>query len=113
MPCGAVKFPQEVCMRGQIYADRCICGGSMVHNERKHNCFCERCGRPATTRYIVRFNQTTKRFTNYQQAAQFLNGLRFEMAKGTYDPRDYRADFPLGFRAQSEKMVRRPPNGCR
>lgn len=92
-------------MRGQIYADRCICGGSMVHNERKHNCFCERCGRPATTRYIVRFNQTTKRFTNYQQAAQFLNGLRFEMAKGTYDPRDYRADFPLGFRAQSEKWL--------
>ena len=52
-----------ICMKGNIYADKCSCGGKMTHNERKHNCFCSVCGAPAAKGYKVRFGrEITKRF---------------------------------------------------
>lgn len=95
-----------ICMKGNIYANKCTCGGKMIHNERKHNCFCSSCGTPACKGYIVRFGRDISvRFDNYQGAAQFLNGLRFKDAEGTLDIRDYKADQPLSFVKQSEKWL--------
>jgi integrase len=93
-------------MKGNIYAEKCSCGGKMVHYERRHNCFCSACGVPATKGYIVRFGaKISKRFNNYPQAAQFLTGLRFKESEGSLDPRDYRSDKPLSFVKQSEKWL--------
>ena len=92
-------------MRGKLYAEKCKCGGSMIHDERRHNLFCELCGAPAYKGYIVRFGKSTKRFKTYQLAAQCLSGWRYKEAEGTFDPRDYQKDFPLGFLSQSEKWL--------
>lgn len=73
----------------------------MVHNDRKHNCFCRDCGAPAAKGYIVRFGrEITNRFRTYPEAAQFLTGLRHEEGKGTLDKRDYQKDQPLSFQSQ-------------
>jgi integrase len=46
----------------------------------------------------VKFKKMTRRFGgDYSAAARFLNGLRFKWDEGTFDPRDYAADHPLGF----------------
>jgi len=96
-------------MKGNIYTNqKCpVCGSKMIHNERRNNCFCEACDVPASGGYFVRFGRDIcKRFkNNYPLAAQFLNGIRFETAKGTFDKRDYQKDFPLGFITQSEKWL--------
>jgi len=80
----------------------------MVHDERRNNCFCITCDIPASKGYYVRFGrEICKRFSNsYPAAAQFLNGLRFKTFEGTYDRRDYRKDYPLGFITQAEKYLK-------
>lgn len=48
--------------------------------------------------YIVRFGRgISKWFKHEQQAERFLNGLRYENDKGTYDERDYQKDRPMAF----------------
>ncbi len=97
----------SICMKGNIYADKCpCCGGKMVHEERKKNLFCSSCGAPAYKGYIVRFGrEISKRFDNYPEAAQFLSGLRFKESEGTLDARDYRAESPLLFKNQIDKWL--------
>jgi integrase len=45
----------------------------------------------------VKFKQTKKRFTNYQQAKRFLNALRYKVDEGEYDHRDFLGSQPMGF----------------
>lgn len=56
--------------------------------------------------FIVRFGRSiTKRFVDYLEAERFLNGLRYENDKGTFDIRDYRKDNPLGFENLANKWL--------
>lgn len=98
----------SICMKGNIYtSQKCpSCGGKMLHNDRKSNCFCIVCGIPASKGYMVRFGrEICKRFSSYAEAAQFLSGLRFKTAEGSYDRRDYQKENPLSFGQQSEKWL--------
>jgi integrase len=58
---------------------------------------------------FVRFGRDIKRRFpgNYEGASQFLNGLRFETGKGTFDKRDYQPSNPLSFSNLAEKWLER------
>lgn len=93
-------------MKGNIYANKCVCGGKMIHDKARHNCFCAECGAAAYKGYIVRFGrEISKRFSTYPAAARFLSGLRFKEDEGTLDVRDYRGDNPLAFKTQSARWL--------
>lgn len=49
------------------------------------------------SRYIVRFKSVWRRFNDKQAAERFLTGLRYKHDEGSFDPRDYQKDQPLGF----------------
>lgn len=53
--------------------------------------------------WILRFGKITRRFKDYGEAERYLTGLRFKTDEGSFDPRDYRQDQPLGFTNYSEK----------
>jgi hypothetical protein len=56
--------------------------------------------------YIVRFGRDiSKWFKHEEQAERFLNGLRYENDKGTYDKRDYQKNRPLAFLHLAEQYV--------
>jgi len=103
------KTLEGICMRGRIYSDqRCaVCGGKFMADEYRGGLFCKKHPEQvATGAFRVQFGrQTRRRFTVYEEAQRFLDGLRWEVDQGTYDPRDYRADYPLGFRKLSEKWL--------
>lgn len=88
-------------MRGRIYsAQRCPeCGGVSVHDHHPRGLFCKLPpNQKATGRFCIQFRRKTRRrFNNYLEAERFLDGLRWEVDQGTYDPRDYRTTNPLGF----------------
>jgi len=88
-------------MRGRIYSDqKCsLCGSSFLHDDRKRGLFCpHHPDQEATRQFKVRFGRgITKRFNNFQAAERFLDGLRYEVDKGSFDPRDYQAGNPLSF----------------
>ncbi len=58
-------------------------------------------------KFMVRFQNICRRFGGKAEAERFLTGLRYEMDKGTYDPRDYCKDRPLGFENLVEKYLSR------
>ena len=96
-------------MRGRIYTDqRCpICDGAFQYDERRRGLFCEEHPEQrATARFRVQFGRRTRqRFATYVEAERFLDGLRWEVDQGTYDPRDYRKNFPLGFSFLADKWL--------
>ena len=56
--------------------------------------------------YVVRFGRDiSKWFKHEEQAERFLNGLRYEKDKGTYDKRDYQKDRPLAFIHLAEQYI--------
>lgn len=93
-------------MRRRIYTDqKCpICGGSFYHDVRRRGLFCpEHNDQIATGRFRAQFGRKTRRrFSAYREAERFLDGLRWEVYQGTFDPRDYRVDYPLGFKTLSK-----------
>lgn len=98
-----------ICMRGRIYTDqRCsICGDKFHHDDRRRGLFCLRHpDQKATGRFRVQFGRNTRRrFSFYPDAERFLDGLRWEVDQGTFDPRDYRNENPLGFQTLAEKWL--------
>lgn len=86
-----------LCMIGGIYSSqRCpVCGGRLVDTRRGLACP-DHPGERAT-QFIVRFKEVLRRFGDYDAADQFLSGLRHQVTSGTYDPRDWQKDQPLGF----------------
>jgi integrase len=88
-------------MRGRIYSDqKCsLCGSAFQHDDRRRGLFCfNHPDQEATRSFKVRFGRDiTKRFKTYLEAERFLDGLRYEVDKGTFDVRDYQANNPLGF----------------
>jgi integrase len=60
----------------------------------------------AGNRFRVKFGRSTrKRFSNYLEAERFLDGLRFQVDQGAYDPRDYAANRPLGFETLAKQWL--------
>ena len=61
-----------MCMRARIYTDqKCpICGGIMIHDERRRGLFCEKHpDQQATSRFRVQFGRgTRKRFSHFREA---------------------------------------------
>jgi len=96
-------------MRGRIYSDqKCsICNGTLRHDERKRGLFCpDHADQRATSKFIVQFGrQLRKRFKEYLPAERFLDGLRYEVDKGTFDSRDYLASNPLSFTNLSNQYL--------
>jgi integrase len=100
---------RELCMRGAIHSDqKCLlCGARYQQDERRRGLFCpDHPDQRANGRFRVYFGrQTCKRFSTYEEAERFLDGLRWEVDQKTYDPRDYRANAPLGFTTLAEKWI--------
>lgn len=96
-------------MRGRISPDpKCkICDGIFVHDDRRWSLFCkDHLDQQATGRFRVQFGRKTrKRFSHFREAERFFDGLRWEVDQGTYDPRDYRASFPLGFETLARRWL--------
>jgi len=44
-----------------------------------------------------RAGEILRRFRSYEEATRFLTGIRYEHDRGTFDPRDYSSDNPMGF----------------
>ena len=93
-------------MEGGIYAeDKCeICGSAFVHNA-KMGYICPNHNRQMSKRLRVRFRGVRRRFSSYEDANNFLAGLRFKAVEGSFDQRDYRSDNPLGFSNYAEKYL--------
>lgn len=94
-------------MKGGIYtSERCpICGAGMRDNGR-NAVACTDHPRQHAKCLIVRFGREIfKRFSNYQEASRFLNGLRFKTDENTFDVRDYKRANPLGFSNLADKYL--------
>ena len=89
-------------MKGNVYTrQKCfICGGPLVHDERRGGCFCKAHPEAAATKdFYVKFGRDiNRRRPTYEASIRFLTGLRYETDRGTFDARDYAAHEPLGFR---------------
>jgi len=104
-----ITQPGELCMRGSIHSDqKCItCGSRFIYSSKKRGLFCpNHPTQRATARFRVYFGRgTQKRFKSFEEAERFLNGIRYETDRGTFDPRDYQKDNPLGFITLAEKWL--------
>ena len=99
----------ELVMKGNITTrEICfVCKSNLIHDERRNGCFCPEHPQVGATTFIVRFGSDIyRRFKNYQQATQFLTGLRYKTGEGSYDPNDYRKENPNGFRNLSERDLK-------
>ena len=56
-------------------------------------------------KYIVRFKGVFRRFQRYEDAETFLIALNYKDKEGSFDPRDYRMDNPLGFESLTSKWL--------
>ncbi len=79
----------------------------MNQDERRRGIFCPAHPQQQATRlFTVQFGRVIrKRFSEYREAERFLDGLRYEVDKGTFDPRDYSARMPLSFTLLSNQWL--------
>lgn len=85
----------------------CVCGGKLLHDEKRHGLFCEKHPQVAAQRFIVRFPpRVFLNFPSYALAARELNALRYKKDHGTFDPADYQKDKPNGFNALAIKYLK-------
>lgn len=95
-------------MRGSIYSrQRCSLCGSLFFYTGRRGLFCpSHPDQQATGDFYVSFGRKVqKRFKDFLSAERFLDGLRYESDKGTFDFRDYQKCAPLGFRSLVEKYL--------
>jgi len=67
--------------------------------------WCAKHPKESPNRFKVIFKTTTKRFRSHEAAYRFLTVLRYQVDGGTYDPREYRKDYPIGFSTLVEKWL--------
>ena len=93
-------------MLGGIYSDqRCpVCGSNFKDDGRKGLC-CPEHPECRATSFKVKFKGIYRRFRDYESAQRWLVGLRFQHDQGSFDPRDYRTDNPLGFETLALKFL--------
>lgn len=79
----------------------------MEQDERRRGVFCPlHRDQEATKLFTVQFGRTLrKRFSSYREAERFLDGLRYEVDKGTFDHRDYLSKHPLSFTSLSNQWL--------
>jgi hypothetical protein len=105
------KSQSGVCMIGNIYTDeRCpLCNGALDHSEDQQGFICRNDfshGVFIPKNCRVKFGRSvSKRFRSYQEARQFLYGLRYKTVEKTFDARDYKKSNPMGFETQVEKYL--------
>lgn len=96
-------------MKGGIYSDQScsICGSRFIYDGRKGGLFCPKHeSQCANGKFRVHFGRDTQKiFKTFDEAERFLTGVRFASDQGTFDPRNYKKDAPLGFRTLSEKWL--------
>lgn len=101
-----------LCMKGSIYThELCpVCKSKLTHDENGDYFTCK--AHPSEHPPIhpakcqVRFGRDiTKRFQNYREARQFLEGLRFKTVEKTFDKRDYKKNNPLSFANQAHRYL--------
>ena len=95
---------------GDVYSrsrQKCpTCGASFVHVPKKRALVCQIHKTQASGQFYVKFGRAiNKRFPDYDHAIQFLNGLRFKAAEGSFDAKDYRADQPYAFAKLAELFL--------
>lgn len=99
-------------MIGNIYTnEHCpVCGSVLDHSEDRQGFICRSNNshgvfRPKRLR--VKFGRNvSKRFGSYEEARQFLYGLRYKTVEKSFDARDYRKSNPMGFENQAEKYLK-------
>jgi len=94
---------------GGIYSDqKCAVCGSKFRDDHRKALKCPDHPEQTASKFRVKFpGVSCKRFQSYQDAKKTLNGWRYKRAEGTYDPRDYRKDQPLGFESLALKYLER------
>ena len=99
-------------MRGNIFSRQkyFVCGGRLVHDERRGGCFCEDHPQVAATGgFVLKFGKEIRQESvSYDKLARKLTALRYHVDEDDFDPRDYQADKPLAlnkliFEYQKEK----------
>ena len=103
-------YQRRLCLKGNITTkEKCsICRGGLVHDEKRQGLFCKDHPQIGAIKiFIVRFGQEIyRRYNNYQEAIQFLYGLRYKTIEGSFDINDYKKDAPNGFQSLSTKYLR-------
>lgn len=92
---------------GGIYTEEnCPICGKRMEDDHRDAVRCKKHKSQIAQNLIIRFGRDFyKRTQDYAVACRILNGLRFKHGEGTYDPRDYKADNPLGLEKQIEKYL--------
>ncbi len=96
-------------MLGSIHTDLLcpVCKGKFKLDENRNAMFCAD-GHTEIAHFgkcRVFFKKTTSRFHTVMEALQKLQYLRVQFQNGTYDPRDYAKDLPLGFSKLADQWL--------
>lgn len=96
----------DLCMKGGIYSrEKCqICGGTFK-NDGKKSLYCPVHPNQKATSFVIYFQGVYRRFKDYDDAHQVLEGLRFKYREGTFDKRDYKKENPLSFANLTEQWL--------
>lgn len=85
-------------MEGGIYTrQHCPLCGAVLNHRIQDGIVCQRHPEIRASRFIVKFKKTYLNFREFKEAERYITGLRFKADEGSYDPRDYQKDNPLGF----------------
>lgn len=101
-----------LCMKGSIISrQKCfICKGPLLHDEKRHGCFCKEHPQAAATHFVVRFpGGIYQNHKSYESASQSLNYLRHERGnrKNRFNPDDYKSIKPNSFLVLKDKYLSR------
>lgn len=110
------QYHSGVCMKGNIYtSERCqkeenngVCNGVLRHSADKSGFICNSHPNQVIIPRKIRVKfgrEVSRRFSSYDEASQFLNGLRYKTVEKTFDKRDYLKDNPLGFETQAQRYL--------
>jgi integrase len=85
-------------MIGGVYSDqKCpLCGGRF-YDDGKTGLQCRNHPDQKATEFRISFKGVYRRFKDYDDARQVLEGLRFKYREGIFDKRDYLSSNPLAF----------------
>ena len=93
-------------MTGGIYSDqRCPFCGSTLKDDLKSAVCCPNHPEVIAKKLRVKFRGVSRRCGSYAEANRFLLFLRFRSDEGTFDPREYRANNPIGFETLALKWL--------
>jgi len=94
-------------MKGAIYSQqKCPVCGELFRDNFRNGLSCPDHPDQYATRFIVKYGRKLlKRFRSYDEACEFLTGIRYKDKEGSFDIRDYRRDNPLGFENQARRYL--------